>query len=106
MLLLRILQGPKTQSQETPVAEERELAPVIETVVANSDVLTPYFIFQGSVHLERWYRIDGLLEDYRIAVAPKWYITDQIAIDWLKHFISCTRDSTEKGDERLFIPQA
>jgi hypothetical protein len=72
-------------------------------ISANGDVLTPYIIFQGAVYLERWYRVDGVPEAYRIAVAPKGYVTDQIAIDWLKHFLFCTRDRTKKGEKRLLI---
>jgi hypothetical protein len=55
------------------------------------------------VHLERWYRLDNLPGDYRIAVSPKGYTNDEIALDWIRHFDSCTRDRTKKGEKRLLL---
>lgn len=93
----------RTQSTEAPTADERESVMVIETIAANGDILPPYFIFKGEVHMERWYRVDGLPGDYGSAVSPKGYTTDQLALDWLKHFISSTCDRTKKGEDRVLL---
>lgn len=91
------------QSNESAQSDTRESCTVIECIAANGDAIAPYFIFKGSVHLEQWYRLDNLPNDYRIAVSPKGYTNDQLGVDWLKHFDSCTRDRTKKGEKRLLL---
>jgi hypothetical protein len=91
------------QSNELAQSDSRETCTLIECIAANGEAIAPYIIFKGSVHLERWYRLDSLPGDDRIAVSPKGYTNDQLGLDWLNHFIQCTRDRTKRGEKRLLL---
>jgi hypothetical protein len=54
---------------------------LIECITANGDTIAPYFTFKGSVHLERWYRLDNPPNDYRIAVSPKGCTNDELGLN-------------------------
>jgi hypothetical protein len=69
------------QSTESSQSDSRESCTVIECIAADSDVVAPYIIFKGSVHLERWYRLDNLPDNYRIAISPKGYTNDELGLD-------------------------
>jgi hypothetical protein len=73
-----------------PTREMGDLVTVVECIAADGFTMTPYFIFKGTVHLERWYDFD-IPGEYHIAVSPKGYSTDTIGFDWIQAFDYHTR---------------
>ena len=73
-------------------AGNREWVTAVETINAESGVLTPYLIYKGKVFLERWF---PLPPNWAINLSPNGWTSDQIGLDWLqKHFIP---NATRKG---------
>jgi hypothetical protein len=78
--------------------ERGELVTAVECIAADGFTTTPYFIFKGTVHLERCYDSD-IPGEYRIAVSPIGYSTDTIGFDWIQHFDYHTRPRLSKKNE-------
>jgi hypothetical protein len=61
---------PTQAVKGNPTGDIGELVSAIECIAADGFTVTPYFIFKGTYHLERWYDSD-IPDEYRIAVSPK-----------------------------------
>ena len=76
----------------------RKWVTVIQAVCTDGSIIPPYFVVRGRNDLLPWY------QDSRFQ--PKWRVngwtTNEIGLDWLKHFDESTKHST-KGVYRLFI---
>ena len=64
----------------------RESAIIIKAIRASGEVIPPFIILSGSVHIEKWYRVEDLPLRASIAVSPTRYINDELIIEWLRHF--------------------
>lgn len=74
----------------------RESLTAVECVSADGWVAPPFFIFKGQAILERWFK-DNMNPDWVVAMAPKGFITDKLAFEWLQHFDQHTRYRVEKS---------
>jgi len=93
-------------SQGIAISETNKSLTAIKYIAANGTVLPPYFIFKGEYQLECWYQQipDSVDTDkYRIATASKGYITDEIAMNWIRHFHQHTEKWVSKTDARLLL---
>jgi len=74
----------------------------IEFIAATGDSFPPFFIPKGERYLEQWFP-DKLPDDYVIAVSPRGYVTDQLALHWLDHFDLHTKGRVKRGQSRLLL---
>ncbi|EMD66028.1 hypothetical protein COCSADRAFT_86794 [Bipolaris sorokiniana ND90Pr] len=78
----------------------REWVTVIECVNASGWSLPPFVILSGKVHQSSWYR--DLPQDWTVAVSDNGWTTDQLGVEWMKHFNQHTAARTA-GVYRLLI---
>jgi hypothetical protein len=79
----------------------REWTTVIQGINAAGWAIPPFIIFAGQHHLSAWYEED-IPRDWAIAVSDNGWTTNEIGVDWLKHFIKHT-DGKVVGTRRLLI---
>ena len=78
----------------------RQWVTAIECVNASGWCLPPLVILSGKVHQNSWY--NGLPPDWVIGVSDNGWTTDQLGVDWVKHFNQHTAARTA-GVYRLLI---
>ena len=73
----------------------REWSTVIQGISATGWAIPPFIILAAQYHLENWYRQCDLPADWRIATTDNSWITNEVGLDWIKHFnyytASCTK---------------
>jgi hypothetical protein len=79
----------------------REWVTVIQGASAEGWILPPFIIFAGTYHLTAWYDED-LPASWVIALSENGWTTNEIGLEWLKHFDQYTRDRSQ-GAYRLLI---
>ncbi|KAK6215419.1 putative transposase [Colletotrichum tabaci] len=80
----------------------REWVSVIQGVCADGWAMPPYVIVKGKYHLLSWYTNGQFPATWRIHPSENGWTTNDIGLDWLKHFNQCTKSRT-KGSYRLLI---
>ena len=78
----------------------REWVTAIECINASGWSLPPFIILSGKVHQSSWYQ--GLLPNWTVAVSDNGWTTDQLGVEWAKHFNQHTATRTA-GVYRLLI---
>ena len=78
----------------------REWVTAIECINASGWCLPPLVILSGKVHQNSWY--NGLPPDWAISVSDNGWTTDQLGVEWVKHFNQHTAARTA-GVYRLLI---
>jgi hypothetical protein len=79
----------------------REWVTVIQGINAAGWAIPPFIIFAGQHHLSAWYEED-IPRDWAIAVSDNGWTTNELRVDWLKHFIKHT-DGKVLRARRLLI---
>jgi hypothetical protein len=80
----------------------REWATVIQGVSALGWAIPPFIILAAQYHLANWYSECNLPADWRIATTDNGWTTNEVGLDWIKHFDHHTARRT-KGTYRLLI---
>jgi hypothetical protein len=80
----------------------REWATVIQGVNALGWAIPPFIILAAKYHLANWYTECNLPADWRIATTDNGWTTNEVGLDWIKHFHFHTAPRT-KGKYRLLI---
>ena len=80
----------------------REWSTVIQAVNARGWAIPPFIILAAQNHLANWYQECGLPADWRIATTDSGWTTNEVGLDWIKHFDRHTAPRT-KGKYRLLI---
>jgi hypothetical protein len=80
----------------------REWVTVIQGINSQGWTVPPFIVFKGRWHLASWYNKEQLPYGWRIAVSENGWTTNDVTLDWLKHFDKCTRPKTV-GVNRLLI---
>lgn len=80
----------------------REWATVIIGVNALGWAIPPFIILAAQYHLANWYQECDLPADWRIAMTNNGWTTNDVGLDWIKHFDYYTARRT-KGTYRLLI---
>jgi hypothetical protein len=80
----------------------REWATVIQGVNAQGWAIPPFIILAGQYHLANWYTECNLPANWRIATTNNGWTTNEVGLDWIKHFDHYTAPRT-KGTYRLLI---
>ena len=78
----------------------REWVTVIECVNTSGWSLPPFVILSGKAHQSSWYQ--GLPSNWTVAVSDNGWTTDQLGVEWVKHFNQHTAARTA-GVYRLLI---
>ena len=78
----------------------REWVTAIECINASGWCLPPFVILSGKVHQDIWYR--NLPLDWTIGVSDNGWTTDELGVEWVKHFNQYTAARTA-GVYRLLI---
>jgi hypothetical protein len=89
---------PKTVQQGN-----REWTTVILGINATGWSIPPFIIFQGKNHLSAWYKEETLPRDWVIAVSENSWTTNELGLQWLKHFDEHTKRRTLGGVRLLII---
>lgn len=80
----------------------REWSTVIQAVSAAGWAIPPFIILAAQHHLANWYQECDLPADWRIATTENGWTTNEVGLDWIKHFNYHTAART-KGTYRLLI---
>jgi hypothetical protein len=80
----------------------REWVTVIQGINAAGWAIPPFLIFAGQYHLSAWYEEEDIPRDWAIAVSDNGWTTNEIGLEWLKHFIKHT-EGKMVGARRLLI---
>jgi len=80
----------------------REWTTVIQGINAAGWAIPPFIIFAGQYHLSAWYEEEDIPRDWAIAVSDNGWTTNELGVEWLKHFIKHT-DGKVVGARQLLI---
>jgi hypothetical protein len=80
----------------------RQWVSLILGVNAEGWSVPPYLVVSGQNHLASWYQEGALKPDWKIHVSENGWTTNDIGLDWLKHFNQYTKDRTT-GGKRLLV---
>jgi hypothetical protein len=79
----------------------REWATLIAGINAAGWAIPPFIILTGQYHLSAWYKTE-IPRDWVIAVSDNGWTTNNLGVEWLKHFNAHTKARTI-GARRLLI---
>jgi AraC-like DNA-binding protein len=80
----------------------REWVTVIQAVCADGWIVPPYFVVKGKNHLLPWYQHSRFQPEWRVHTSENGWTTNEIGLDWLKHFDQSTKRRT-RGVYRLLV---
>ncbi|KAJ6437098.1 restless-like transposase [Purpureocillium lavendulum] len=80
----------------------REWVTVIQGVGALGFCVPPFIVVSGKYHLSTWYQDDAISRDWRTATSPNGWTTNEIGLDWIRHFNEHTKPRT-LGAFRLLV---
>lgn len=80
----------------------REWATVIQGVNAHGWAIPPFIVLAAQYHLANWYTESNLPFDWVITTTENGWTTNEVGLDWIKHFDKHTASRT-KGTHRLLI---
>jgi hypothetical protein len=80
----------------------RDWVTVIQAVNAAGWAIPPYIIVKGQYHLLSWYENDQLPKDWRVHTSENGWTTNEIGLDWIRHFDTHTKSKTT-GVYRLLV---
>jgi hypothetical protein len=80
-----------------------EWTTVIQGINAMGWAIPPFVIFQGKHHLSAWYKEASLPQDWVIAVSENGWTTNELGLQWLKHFDEHTKKRTVGTSHLLVI---
>jgi hypothetical protein len=69
----------------------REWTTLIQSINATGWAIPPFIIFKSRHHLSPWYKEDSLPQDWIIAISENGWTTDELGLQWLKHFDEHTK---------------
>jgi len=81
----------------------REWVTVIQGINATGWAIPPFIVFAGKYHLSAWYQEDNIPRDWAIAVSDNGWTTNELGVNWLKHFIAHTKDRRVGARQLLII---
>jgi hypothetical protein len=80
----------------------RKWTTVIQGINALGWLIPPFIIVEGSYHLSSWYKDSSLPKDWVIATSANGWTTNELGLEWIKHFDKHTKARTA-GVYRLLI---
>jgi hypothetical protein len=96
-----VVTGSERRSRPKAVQPgNREWTTVIQGINAAGWAIPPFLIFAGQYHLSAWYEEEDIPRDWAIVVSDNDWTTNELGVEWLKHFIKHT-DGKVVGARRL-----
>jgi len=80
----------------------REWVTVIQGAGALGFCVPPFIVVSGKYHLSTWYEDSPLPPDWVIATSDNGWTTNQLGLQWIRHFDKVTK-SRASGSHRLLI---
>ena len=80
----------------------REWATVIQGVNSQGWAIPPFLVVAGKNHLANWYSDRDIPKDWVITLSPNGWTTNEIGLEWIRHFDKHTKSRTV-GRYRLLI---
>ena len=80
----------------------REWVTVIQSINSSGWAVPPFLVFKGKWHLASWYEKEQFPYGWRAAVSENGWTTNEVTLEWLKHFEKFTRTKTA-GKYRLLV---
>jgi hypothetical protein len=68
-----------------------------------SQAIPPFIIFAGQHHLSAWYEGNDIPSNWPISLSDNGWTTNEVTLDWLKHFIKHTKDQRVGGYQLLIL---
>ncbi|KAF7572858.1 hypothetical protein PtrM4_077630 [Pyrenophora tritici-repentis] len=81
----------------------REWTTVIQGINATGWPIPPFIIFKGHYHLSAWYKEDSLPYNWVIVVSENGWTTNELGLQWLKHFDEHTKKRAQYCKENKII---
>ncbi|KAF3349016.1 Glycerate kinase [Verticillium dahliae VDG2] len=81
----------------------REWVTVIQGVGALGFCVPPFIVVSGKYHLSTWYQDDAISRDWRVATSPNGWTTNEIGLEWIRHFHQHTKSRTSGGYRLLIL---
>ena len=81
----------------------REWVTVIQGISAAGWAIPPFVIFAGQYHLSAWYEGDDIPGDWAISLSDNGWTTNELGVDWLKHFVKHTKERRVGAYQLLII---
>jgi hypothetical protein len=72
----------------------RKWSTVIQGINALGWAIPPFIIVEGSYHLSSWYEDSSLPKDWVIATSANGWTTNELGLEWIKHFDNHTKART------------
>jgi hypothetical protein len=69
----------------------REWTTLIQGINATGWAIPPFIIFKSHHHISTWYKENSLPQDWIIAVSENGWTTNELGLQWLKHFDEHTK---------------
>jgi hypothetical protein len=86
-----VVTGSDRRSQPKAIQPgNREWVTVTQGISAAGWAIPPFIIFAGQHHLSAWYEGNDIPSDWPISLSDNGWTTNEVTIDWLKHFIKHT----------------
>ncbi|KAJ8113412.1 hypothetical protein OPT61_g4450 [Boeremia exigua] len=76
-----------------------EWVTVIQGINAKGWAIPPFIIFKARHHLTGWYKEEDLPQDWVIGVSSNGWTTNELGLEWLKHFDRHTKERTYKKQQ-------
>ncbi len=80
----------------------REWVTAIQAVRSDGEVIPPYLVVAGKMHLESWYRNSPFPPEWTIDLSETGWTNNRIGLDWVQHFDKYSRPRTT-GGKRLLV---
>jgi hypothetical protein len=80
----------------------REWVTVIQSINSQGWAILPFIVLKGKWHLASWYEKQHFPASWRISLSENGWTTNEVTLEWLKHFEKFTRTKTV-GTYRLLI---
>jgi hypothetical protein len=81
----------------------REWVTLIAAINAAGWSVPPFLIFAGQYHLSAWYEEAEIPRNWAIAVSDNGWTTNEIGVEWLKHFIKHTEGKVVGARQLLIL---
>ncbi len=90
-----VVTGSERRNQPKAIQPgNREWTTVIQGINAAGWAIPPFIIFAAMYHLSAWYKDNDIPSDWVIAVSDNGWTTNELGVEWLKHFNKHTKDYT------------
>jgi hypothetical protein len=81
----------------------REWVTVIQGVSSQGWNIPPFVVVAGKTHLSSWYQNSGFPPDWVIGVTDNGWTTNEMGIEWIRHFEKHTKARTIGGYRLLIL---